>query len=154
MISNLSFKNCLMIVMGIVFVLIIIIFYQTNMIKKIENKQKSEFILETKLEKEQSNARTLSNLKALIDDNNTPKESRVNAASNYIKIVTAANNESQIELILKNKGYDDVVAFISDDRIRIIMQDIRILSTKQINEIKKIVMDVAKISVIEVELKW
>ena len=139
--------------LGIIFVLSITVIYQWSSINKIKNKQTTEFFLEMKLTRDQANARDLQSLKALIDDENTPKESRDIAASKYINIANSANNEVHIEMILKSKGYDEAVAFISDDRVRVILNQNKKLSNKQLKEISDTVFSVTKIKDIEVTTK-
>ena len=153
MVSNLKLNKYLIFPLGIIFVLSIMVIYQANTMNKIKENQKSKSFLETKLERDQSTAKTLFSLKALIDDKNISKECKVTAALKYLKIVTAANYESEIELLLQNEGYDDVVSFITDDRVRIILKEDKKLSNNQLEKIKNIVMNVAKISDIEVVLK-
>ena len=150
---NLKLKKTLTIMLGIIFVLSITVIYQWSSINKIKNKQTTEFFLEMKLTRDQANARDLQSLKALIDDENTPKVSRAIAASKYINIANSANNEVHIEMILKSKGYDEVVAFISDDRVRVILNHNKKLSNKQLKEISDTVFSVTKIKDIEVTTK-
>jgi stage III sporulation protein AH len=70
-----------------------------------------------------------------------------------MNIAVAANNEANIELILKSKGYDDVVAIITDDKVRVMIKYHKKLSNKQLNEIRDTVISVTKIKDIEVEIK-
>lgn len=105
---NLKLNKYLSLLLSIIFVLCIVVIFQANTIGKLKSKQVSKFFLETKLSREQSTAQTLQTLKALMDDEHTPKPSRANIASKYLSITIAANNEAQIELILKSKGYDVV----------------------------------------------
>ncbi|MBZ9686354.1 SpoIIIAH-like family protein [Clostridium estertheticum] len=151
--SNLKLNKYFTIMLGIIFVLGVFVIYQASIINKLKNKQTSEFFLETKLKRDQSSAKTLQSLKELMDNGNISKEVRAIAASKYINIVVAANNESQIELLLKNKGYDEVVAIITDDRVRLIIKHDNKLSKSELNEIRDTVMSVTKIGDIEVEIK-
>lgn len=151
--NNLKLNEYLRIMLGIIFVLSLMIIYQANTINKLSNKQVSEIFSETKLKRDQSNAKTLQSLKELMDNVNLSKEVRVIAAAKYINIVTLANNEAQIELILKNKGYDEVVAIITYDRVRVFMKHHKKLSEGELNEIRDAIMSVTKIKDVEVQLK-
>ena len=139
--------------LGITFILSIMIIYQASTINKLRNKQASEIFLESKLKRDQYTAKTLQTLKALIDDENISKQSKVTATSKYLSVAIAANNEAQIELLLKNKGYDEVVATITDDRVRIFIRQVKKSSEKQLNEIRDIIISVTKIKDIEVQTK-
>jgi len=151
--SNLRLNKYLTIMLGIIFVLGVFVIYQAKTINKLKNKQTSEFFLETKLKRDQSTAKTLQSLKEIMDNGNISKEVRVIAASKYIDIVAASNDEAQIELILKNKGFDEVVTIITDNRVRVFMKHHKRLSESELNEIRDTVMSVTKIEAIEVELK-
>jgi len=151
--SNLRLNKYLTIMLGIIFVLGVFVIYQAKTINKLKNKQTSEFFLETKLKRDQSTAKTLKSLKELMDNGNISKEVRVIAASKYINIAVATNNENLIELLLKNKGYEEVVTIITDDRVRVFMKHHKSLSESELNEIRDTVMSVTKIEAIEVELK-
>ena len=150
---NLKLNKYLGLLLSIIFILCIVVIFQANTIGKLKSKGVSEFFIETKLNRDQSTAKTLQTLKVLMDDEHTPKPSKVNIASKYFNIAVAANNEAQIELILKSKGYEDVVAIITNDRVKLVIKYAEKLNVKQLNEIKDIVMSVAKIADIEVELK-
>ena len=151
--SNLRLNKYLTIMLGIIFVLGVFVIYQAKTINKLKDKQTSEFFLETKLKRDQSTAKTLQSLKEIMDNGNISKEVRVIAASKYIDIVAASNDEAQIELILKNKGFDEVVTIITDNRVRVFMKHHKRLSESELNEIRDTVMSVTKIEAIEVELK-
>lgn len=150
---NLKMNKYLTIMLGIIFVLGVFVIYQAGTINRLKNKQTSEIFLETKLKRDQSTAKTLQSLKEVMDNLNISKEARVVAASKYIEIATAANNATQIELILKNKGFEEVVAIITDDRVRIFIKHHKKLSKSELNEIRDTIMSVAKIKDIEVEIK-
>jgi len=150
---NLKTNKYLKLLLSIIFVLCIVVIFQAITIGKLKSSGVSKFFLETKLKRDQSTARTLQTLKALMDDEHTPKPSKANIASKYLSIAIAANDEAQIELILKSKGYEDVVAIITNDRLRLVIKYANKLNVKQLNEIKEIVISVAKIKDIEVELK-
>ena len=150
---NLKLNRYFTIMLAIIFVLSVVVIYQTNTINKLKNKQTTKFFLEAKLAREQDTARTLHSLKTLIDDENISKQYKDIATSKYINIVTASNNETSIELILKSKGYDEVVAIITDDKVRVIIKYHKKLSKKQLNEIRDTVINVTKIKDIEVQTK-
>lgn len=151
--ANLKLNRYLTIMLGITFVLSVFVIYQANTINELKNKQTTKFFLEAKLNRDQSNVRTLQSLKALIDDENVSKECKESAASKYINIASAANSEASIELILKSKGYEDTLSTISDDRVSVVIKHGKKLSNKQLNEIRDIVISVTKIKDIEVVTK-
>lgn len=151
--ANLKLNRYLTIMLGITFVLSVFVIYQANTINELKNKQTTKFFLEAKLNRDQSNVRTLQSLKALIDDENVSKECKESAASKYINIASAANSEASIELILKSKGYEDTLSTISDDRVSVVIKHGKKLSNKQLNEIRDIVISVTKIKDTEVVTK-
>lgn len=151
--SNLRIKVLLIILCCIIVILSLIVVYQARIINEIKNKQTSEFFLGTKLKKEQMSANTLKRLKDLIDDKNVSKENRDKAAGIYTNLALAANYEVKIETILKSKGFEDVIATISDDKARVIIEYNKNLKNEQASEIYNIVKDITGIKDVEIELK-
>ena len=119
---NLKLNKACLVMICIASLLTLIVIYQTFIINKLRSTQTTQFFLESKLVKEQSTANTLKVLKNLIDDENVSKENKDIAMSNYMNIALAANYETKIEMILQRKGYEDVLASVSDDKVRVIIK--------------------------------
>ncbi|MFT5872966.1 MAG: stage III sporulation protein AH [Clostridium sp.] len=119
-----------------------------------ESKTSSTFFTEAKLSREQENASTLQTIKALIDDANVPKEQKATAADQYLNISMATQNESDIELALKAKGFDEALCSILDDKVQVIVKsDKKELSQEELRSIQDVVMNKTKLEKIEVQIK-
>jgi len=114
----------------------------------------STYFVEAKLSREQENARTLQDIKALIDDTNTPKEQKATAADKYLNISMASQNEADVELALKALGYDEAMCSIVDDKVQILVKsDKKQLTEAELRSINDVVMNKTKLEKIEVKIK-
>ena len=149
---NLKLNKACLVMICIASLLTLIVIYQAFIINKLRSTQTTQFFLESKLVKEQSTANTLKVLKNLIDDENVSKENKDIAMSNYMNIALAANYETKIEMILKSKGYEDVLASVSDDKVRVIIKSNKRLNKNQLNEIYDVVESITKIKNVDVDI--
>lgn len=113
----------------------------------------ASFFAETRLSRDQKDSQTLQTLKTLMDDQNVSKENRDVAAKKYTSLANASANENKIESLLKTKGFDEAIAFLDEDKVRVIIQSKEQLTDKQTRQIKDIVMGITKIKDIEIETK-
>jgi len=114
----------------------------------------STYFVEAKLSRDQDNAKTLQNIRALIDDANTPKEQKATASKQYLNISLASQNETDIELALKALGYNEAMCSIVDDKVQILVKsDKKELTEEQLRNINDVVMSKTKLEKIEVKIK-
>ena len=119
-----------------------------------ENKSSSTFFAEAVLSRNQDNARTLQTIKALMDDANTPKEQKASAADQYLQVSMASQYESDIEIALKAKGFDEALCSIVDDKVEIFVKSAKKeLSQEELRGIQDVVMSKSKLENIEVKIK-
>jgi len=119
-----------------------------------ENKTSSKYFEEARLTRDQENARTLQTIKALIDDANTPKEQKDTAAEQYLNISLASQNETDIELALKAKGYEEALCSIVADKVQILLKtEKKELSQEELRSIQDVVMSKTKLENIEVKIQ-
>jgi len=119
-----------------------------------ESKASSTYFTEAKLSRTQDDARTLQTIKALMDDVNTPKAQKATAATQYLNISMATQNEGDIELALKALGYNEAMCSIVDDKVQILVKsDKKQLTEEQLRSIKDVVMSKTKLEKIEVKIK-
>ena len=144
-IINLGKNRVLIFLVSIIFILIAVIFYQNKTIDKLQNKQISEFFMESKVERDNTTAQTLQSLKHLIDDEKTSVEDRRELTKVYMNLALASSNQSQIELILKSKGYEESLVYISNKFVTVIIKSNKKLSKGQIKEIEDVVKSVIEL---------
>src|SRR5665647_136751 len=82
----------------------------------------SSYFTEAKLSRTQQNNSSLQSIKALMDDVNTPKTQKETAATQYLNISMATQNEGDVELALKALGYNEAMCSIVDDKVQILVK--------------------------------
>lgn len=116
--------------------------------------EQSNFFTENRIIKEQQTSVTLQNLKSLIDDENVDKEQKSKIIEEFNNISTNADKESDIEIALKGKGFEDSLCMIEDNnKVRVIVKSEGELTTKQVKEIQDVVMSITSLSDVEIETK-
>ncbi|MCB2291989.1 SpoIIIAH-like family protein [Clostridium algoriphilum] len=114
----------------------------------------STYFVEAKLSRDQESQRTLQTIKTLIDDTNTPKAQKATAATQYLNISMASQNETDIELALKALGYNEAMCSIVNDKVQILVKsDKKQLTEEQLRSINDVVMSKTKLEKIEVKIK-
>ncbi|GCD09454.1 SpoIIIAH-like family protein [Clostridium tagluense] len=119
-----------------------------------ENKSSSTFFAEAKLSRNQENAKALQEIKLLMDDANTPKEQKTKAADEYLDVSTTNQKESDVELALKAKGFEEALCSIVDDKVEIFVKSSKKeLSKEELRGIQDVVMSKTKLENIDVKVK-
>ncbi len=113
----------------------------------------SDYFAETKLTRDQKDSETLQTLKALVDDKNVSEENRNSAAKQYTQLAMNNSYESKIETTLKSKGYEDVICSVENSGVRIIIKGKDKLTDKETREIKDVVLNISKLTNVEIEVK-
>lgn len=117
------------------------------------NKTESNFFQENQIVRDNNNSQALQNLKALIDDEHTSKEVRADLSKKYTNLALATKNQSQIETLLKSKGYEEVLCYVQDNKVTVIIKSSEKLNEAQQKQIQDVVMDVTHIKDVEIQLK-
>ena len=114
----------------------------------------TDFYAVTKLNRDNLSAQNMQNLKSIMDDASVPQQSKTDAGKKFIDITDASNKEITIEAVLKTKGFDDVICFVGDNKVRIIVKSKdTLLTDKQTKLIKSVVLDETKINNMEISVK-
>lgn len=113
----------------------------------------ANFFTEANIERKQKRNIATENLKSLIDNKNTSKETKADAEKKYLALTMSTEYESKVELALKAKGYDEAICMIDENKAKVIVKSNEKLTDKQAREIKNEVMRIAKISDVEIESK-
>ncbi|MGH4050455.1 MAG: SpoIIIAH-like family protein [Clostridium sp.] len=114
----------------------------------------SSFFTEAKLSRTQQNNSALQEIKVLMDDANTPEAQKKIAATEYMNISMATQNEGDIELALKALGYNEAMCSIVDDKVEILVKtDKKVLTEAELRSIKDVVMSKTKLEKIDVKIK-
>lgn len=99
----------------------------------------SGIISEAKLNREQIRAKNTENLTNIVNDANIDKSSKTAAINELAKIADYSEKEMAIEILLEAKGFNDVVASVSDTGVDIVVnqQTLEISQKAQIEDIAK-----------------
>lgn len=114
---------------------------------------KGDFFTESKLNREQSNARALPTYKTVIDDPAAGKEAKDAMIQKLKTLTTNTGNEEKIEGQLKGKGYDDAFCQIVDEKVNVYVKTKDKLTDKQTRDIKNLVLGITKIKDVEIAQK-
>lgn len=120
-----------------------------------ETVSQTNFFYDARSEREQNDAKTIQSLKSIADDQNTTAEQKTNATNELQKLVTKQDKQNNIELNIKNKGYDDAYCEISDDQTKanIIVKSLNDVDEKSAAEIQEIVQNASNIKEVVIEVK-
>lgn len=99
----------------------------------------SSVISEAKLNREQIRAKNTENLTNIVNDTAIDKASKTEAINELAKIAEYSEKEAAIELLLEAKGFNDVVASVSEDSVDIVInqQTLENSQKAQIEDIAK-----------------
>ena len=108
----------------------------------VEEPKASDYFSSARLDREQSRSRALEILKETTTNSSAETEDKRNAQANINKIALAVQNEMIIENLIKAKGFQDSVVYISDSGVSVIVKA-ESLTPAQTAQIKDIVMEKA-----------
>ncbi len=99
----------------------------------------SGIISEAKLNREQIRAKNTENLTNIVNDANLDKSSKAAAVNELAKIADYSEKEMAIEILLEAKGFNNVVASVSDTGVDIVVnqQSLETSQKAQIEDIAK-----------------
>lgn len=99
----------------------------------------SGVVSEAKLNREQIRAKNTENLTNIVNDANIDKSSKTAAINELAKIADYSEKEMAIEILLEAKGFNDVVASVSDTGVDIVVNQATLETSQkaQIEDIAK-----------------
>ena len=101
----------------------------TQIITNKEVMKSSTFFIETRLERDKKRSEMVSNLNEIINNNNSNQDIRNQAQSMKLNLITSTEKEMMIESMVMAKGFSDVVVYLSDQSINIVVQSEGLSST-------------------------
>lgn len=118
-----------------------------------KKESKDSYFEESQMIRDNSNAKALQDLKGLIDDEHTSKQQRATLSKKYSDLALADTKQHQIESVLKSKGYENVLCYIQDNKVTIVLKSSKKLSERDTKQIQNVVMDVTKIKDVDIQIK-
>ncbi|KAB3537381.1 SpoIIIAH-like family protein [Alkaliphilus pronyensis] len=87
-----------------------------------ENMQSSAYFIEGRLERDKKRSELVSHLDGIISSQHTTEEYRNQAQNMKLSIITNSEKEMLIEKMIVAKGFNDVIVYLSDNSINIVVQ--------------------------------
>ena len=87
----------------------------------------SDFFINASHYKETTRSKSIEMLRLIIDNVNSSQEAKTEAENRLISISSDINNEMVIESILKSKGVDNLVVYINESSISVLIEKNSIL---------------------------
>lgn len=112
----------------------------------------TNYFTTARLERDNTRQITLTNLKALLNDENTPEDQKAQAADNYKNLALQSDKEMRVELGLQAQGFDEALCTIDNDKATVVVKYQGELSDQQIRQIKDVIMSKAEINNIEIKV--
>ncbi|MDP4178267.1 MAG: SpoIIIAH-like family protein [Bacillota bacterium] len=124
-----------------------------NAVSSSNSNTKDDFFTSEKLSREKTYTTSITTLKSLIDDPNTPNESKAAASDKYNLLTVTQVTENKVESALKAKGYDLSLCEITDGKatVSVKVKD-KQLTDKDAKVIQGVVMSVASIGPDNIEI--
>lgn len=91
-----------------------------TMADEASNSSKSYFV-EYRLSRDKLRATLVERLDQIVNNSNTNEESRAEAQKEIIRLGTISEKELQIEGLVKGKGYEDALVFLTEKDIKVVV---------------------------------
>lgn len=86
------------------------------------NLAKANYFLQAKIDIEIEREKTIERFDEIINNQKVDEESRKKAVGKKLKVIDVINKEKIVESLIKSKGYEDAVVFITDEGVYITVQ--------------------------------
>lgn len=117
------------------------------------NLTSSNYFLQAKIDIEVEREKTIERIDEIINNQKVDEESRKKAVDKKLKVIELINKERIIESLIKNKGYEDSVVFITDEGVYVTVQTEE-LTQSDIAKILDIVTRETKYSIDNIKIQY
>lgn len=111
------------------------------------------YFYDSRSAREQQDSATIQTLNSIISDANTSKEKKDVATQDLNQKTMVIDNESRIELGVKNKGYEDALCRLDSNKATVIVKSSTGLQENETVAIQELVQDVSKIKDVIIEVQ-
>lgn len=96
----------------------------TNIENSLEsnNLDSSNYFLQAKIDIEIEREKTIERFEEIIDNDKVDEESRKSAVNKKLDLIETMNKEKVVESLIKSKGFEDSVVFITDQNVYVTVQ--------------------------------
>ena len=111
----------------------------------------SEYFYNMRLTKEQQDEKYIDDMKAITEDVNASQESKDLANNALVEKTKMKDQESRVESEIRNKGYEDALCMINDNKIvKVYVKVDEVLSEEEAATIKKVVEDITTLNDVDI----
>lgn len=111
------------------------------------------YFYDSKSEREQKDSSTIESLKAIISDDNTSQNQKDEATEKLTQKTMLKDNEGRIELSIKNKGYEDALCMLDENKATVIIKSEKAISENDSVAIQEIVQNISNIKDVIIEVQ-
>ena len=111
----------------------------------------TEYFYSMRLTKEQQDEKYVDDMKAITEDANASQESKDIANNALVEKAKMKDQESRVESEIRNKGYEDALCMISDNKtVKVYVKVDDVLSEENAAVIKKVVEDITTLTDLDI----
>ncbi|NLY43497.1 MAG: SpoIIIAH-like family protein [Clostridiaceae bacterium] len=99
----------------------------------------NKYFIEARMNRERSRSEALEILYDIINNENSPEESKIKAQEEAMKVAKIMDTETMIENLLMAKGFEDAVVFINEGKVNVVVQSEGLIPS-QVAQIKDAVI--------------
>ena len=110
-----------------------------------------EFFYGKRLEKEQNDQQFIEEMKSLSENPETTEDQKQKASDAIMNKTELKAQEGQVELDVRNKGYEDVLCMINDNNVKVYVKISEELTIEEAASIKKTVEDITSINEVSID---
>jgi stage III sporulation protein AH len=111
------------------------------------------YFFNARSDRETNDSKTIQGLNQIISDSNTSKEDKATATKELTQKTMAKDSEGRIELSIKNKGYEDALCMLDNNKATVIVKSPNELQESETVAIQEIVQDISKIKDVIIQVQ-
>ena len=118
-----------------------------------ETMSTQDYFYNLRTQRAQSDAKTKEEMQAIIDNANSDQEAKDIANNSLIQKVELQEKESRVEMGVKNKGYEDAICMINNDKVTLYVKVNDDFTTEERAVLQQLVEDVTSLTDIQIETR-
>ncbi|MDP4092057.1 MAG: SpoIIIAH-like family protein [Bacillota bacterium] len=117
------------------------------------SKQVRDYFAQTKLDRDTERSKDIDALKTITQDNNADSASKKAAYDKMIKLIDNSEKETNMELLIKQKGFSDVITIYGEDGSLEVIVQAPTLTESQVAQITDIASRQLKVKINDIRVK-
>lgn len=118
-----------------------------------ETMSTQDYFYSLRTQRAQSDAKMKEDMQAIIDNANSDQAAKDIANNSLIQKVELQEKESRVEMGVKNKGYEDAICMINNDKVTLYVKVNEEFTTEERAVVQQIVEDVTTLTDIQIETR-